>query len=390
MLIQVPLVAYKVLDDFILVAVPLFMMTSSILMIGGVGRDLFDVANKWVRHLPGGLAVAAILACAVFAAISGSSTATVATIGLIALPEMISRGYPRHFSFGVVAIGGVLGPLIPPSIYMIVIGSMTGESVGKLFMAGMLPGIMLAALFSGYIILHSVHDKSLPRMDPMTWRERWNTTRRAIWGLLAPVIILGGIYTGVFTPTEAAGIGVTYSLFISIFFYRYLSIDKFWKILIDTAKLNSMILFIVAGALIFGQVVTMMELPQMVCSFLAGLPISPMTILLLVLVFILILGALMDELSILLITYPILYQIFVKNFGFDPIWFALVFVFTLEVGLVAPPVGINLFVVQGIDPSARFEEVVKGVLPFMLLMTAAILVVIYFRPLSVWLPSLVG
>jgi C4-dicarboxylate transporter DctM subunit len=389
MLIQVPLVAYKVLDDFILVSVPLFMMTSSILMIGGVGGDLFDVANKWVRHLPGGLAVAAILACAVFAAISGSSTATVATIGLIALPEMISRGYPRHFSYGVLAIGGVLGPLIPPSIYMIVIGAMTGESVGKLFMAGMLPGIMLAAIFSGYIVRHSVRDKSFPRMDPMTWRERWMTTRKAIWGLLTPVIILGGIYTGVFTPTEAAGIGVTYSLFISIFFYRYLSIDKLWKILIDTAKLNSMILFIVAGALVFGQVVTMMELPQMVCSFLAGLPISPMTILLLVLVFILILGALMDELSILLITYPILYQIFVKNFKFDPIWFALVFVFTLEVGLVAPPVGINLFVVQGIDPSARFEEVVKGVLPFMLLMTAAVLIVVYFKPLSLWLPGLV-
>jgi len=272
---------------------------------------------------------------------------------------------------------------------MIVIGAMTGESVGKLFMAGMLPGIMLAAIFSGYIVLHSVRDKSFPRMDPMTWRERWITTRKAIWGLLTPVIILGGIYTGVFTPTEAAGIGVTYSLFISIFLYRYLSIDKFSKILIDTAKLNSMILFIVAGALVFGQVITMMELPQMVCGFLAELPISPMTILLLVLVFILILGALMDELSILLITYPILYQIFVKNFGFDPIWFALVFVFTLEVGLVAPPVGINLFVVQGIDPSARFEEVVKGVLPFMLLMTAAILVVVYFKPLSLWLPGLV-
>jgi len=390
MLVQVPLVAYKVLDDFIIVAIPLFIMTSTVLMIGEVGANLFEVASKWVRHLPGGLAVAAIISCAVFAAISGSSTATVATIGIIALPEMISRGYRRDFSFGVLAIGGVLGPLIPPSIFMIVIGAMTGDSVGKLFMAGMLPGIMLAVIFSVYIIFHSIKDKSIPKMDPAPLKERWAATWKAFWGLLTPIIILGGIYTGIFTPTEAAGIGVTYGLFISIFFYRTVSFKKFWRIIMETSRLNSMILFIVAGALIFGQVVTMMELPQRVCSFLAGLPLSPMTILWLTLIFILVLGALMDELSILLITYPILYYIFVQHFHLNSIWFALVFVFTLEVGLVAPPVGINLFVVQGIDKTAQFGEVVKGVWPFMLLMIASIVIVVYFKSLSLWLPGLIG
>lgn len=390
MLVQIPLVAYKILDDFILVAVPCFIMTSVVLMVGGVGANLFEVASKWVRHLPGGLAIAAILSCAVFAAISGSSTATVATIGIIALPEMISRGYRRDFSYGTLAIGGVLGPLIPPSIFMIVIGAMTGDSVGKLFMAGMLPGIMLVVIFSVYIILHSIKDKNVPKMDSCPLKEKLSATRKAFWGLLAPVIILGGIYTGIFTPTEAAGVGVTYGLLISLLFYRSISFKKFWTIILESAKLNTMILFIVAGAMIFGQVITMMEVPQRVCSFLAGIPLPPMAILGLVLVFILILGALMDEFSILLITYPILYSIFVQHFKFDSIWFALVFVFTLEVGLVAPPVGINLFVVQGIDKTARFEEVVKGVLPFMLLMIAAIIIVVCFKPLSLWLPGLIG
>jgi C4-dicarboxylate transporter DctM subunit len=390
MLVQIPLVAYKVLDDFVLVAIPCFIMTSVVLMVGGVGPNLFEVASKWVRHLPGGLAVAAILSCALFAAISGSSTATVATIGVIALPEMISRGYPRSFSYGTLAIGGVLGPLIPPSIYMLVIGSITGDSVGKLFMAGMLPGIMLAALFSVYIICRSIKDKNIPKMTACPLKERLSATGEAFWGLMAPVIILGGIYTGIFTPTEAAAVGVTYSFIISFFIYRTISLKKFRAIILESAKLTAMILFIVAGSLIFGQVTVMMEVPQIVCNYLGGLPLPTMAILGMVLIFILFLGALMDELSILLITYPMLYYIFVQHFKFDSIWFALVFVFTLEVGLVAPPVGINLFVVQGIDKTARFEEVVKGVWPFVLLMIAAIFLVVYIKPLSLWLPGLLG
>lgn len=390
MLVQVPLVAYNRLDDFVITAVPLFLMTSTVLMIGKIGGQLFEVVGNWVRHLPGGLAVAAIGACAIFAAISGSSTATVATIGIIALPQMLSRGYPRNLSFGTLAIGGVLGPLIPPSIFMIVIGAMTGDSVGKLFMAGMLPGIMLAIIFSIYIIIRSFNDKSIPKLDPVPWKERWRSTGRAFWGLLTPVIILGGIYTGIFTPTEAAAVGVAYGLFVSTLFYRTISFKELYEIVLDSARLTCMILFIVVGALLFGQVITMMEIPQKICNFMANLPLSHMTILWMTLVFILILGALMDEFSILLIIYPILYHIFVKTFHFDSIWFALVFVFTLEVGLVAPPVGINLFVVQGIDRTARFEEVVKGVLPFALLMVAAIFLVVYIKPLSLWLPRLVG
>lgn len=386
---QVPLVAYKILDDFIITAVPLFIAVSTILSVGAIGSDLFEVASRWVRHLPGGLGVATIMACAIFAAMTGSSTATVATIGLIAIPEMISRGYDRKLVFGTLAIGGVLGPLIPPSIFMILIGAITGDSVGKLFMAGMLPGIMLAVIFSIYIVIHSLRDKNVPKIARASWKERGEVLKKAFFGLLTPIMILGGIYTGIFTPTEAAAIGVIYSLFICAFLYRTLNFSKLWKIIFDGAKLNAMILFIVTSAMVFGQVITMLQIPDRTVKYLADLPFSPMTILFLALIFILILGALMDEASILLITYPTFYYVFVTHFHFDPIWFALVFVFTLEVGLVAPPVGINIFVVQGLC-DAKFDEVVKGVLPFALLMIATILIVVYFKPLSLWLPSLIG
>jgi C4-dicarboxylate transporter DctM subunit len=365
-------------------------MLSTIISIGGIGANLFDVASKWVRHMPGGLGVATVLSCTIFAAMCGSSVATVATIGLIAIPEMLSRGYGRRLTFGTVAIGGVMGPLIPPSIFMILIGAITGDSVGKLFMAGMLPGILLALIFSLYIIYSSFRDKTLTRVDPAPWKERWEALKKSFFGILAPLIILGGIYSGIFTPTEAAGVGLVYSLFICGIIYRNLTFGKLWKIVQEGGKLTATILFIVTGALVFGQVVTMLQIPERICSFLAALPLSQMSILFLTLIFILILGALMDEASILLITYPILYYIFVRNFNFDSIWFAVVFVFTLEVGLVAPPVGINLFVVQGIWKDAKFDEVVRGVLPFVFLMVATILLIVYIKPLSTWLPRLIG
>jgi len=372
------------------VALPLFIMLSSVLNIGKVGAMLFEAASTWVRHLPGGLGVATIAACAVFAAITGSSSATVATIGLIAIPEMFKRNYERSFVYGTVAIGGVLGPLIPPSVFMILIGAITGDSVGKLFMAGMIPGILLAIVFAGYVVVHSVRNKNSVKIEPATWKERRGAMRRAFFGFMAPVVVLGGIYSGIFTPTEAAAVGTVYSLIICAVIYRTLSLKRLWNIILEGAKLNASIAFIVTGALVFGQLVTMLQIPEKLCNYLAALPVSPMIILFMVLIFILILGALMDEASILLITYPILYYIFVTHFKFDSIWFALVFVVTLEVGLVAPPVGINLFVVQGIDRDAKFGEVVRGVLPFVVLMILSIFLFVFIKPLSTWLPGFIG
>jgi C4-dicarboxylate transporter, DctM subunit len=392
LLAQVPIAIYKMLDDFVTTAVPMFMMLSIILSVGGIGSRLFDFANKWVRHLPGGMAVATILACAIFAAMCGSAVATVATIGIIAIPEMLSRDYDRKLVYGTVAIGGVLGPLIPPSLHMILIGTITGDSVGKLFMAGMLPGIMLTLFFCVYIVLKSKfgRDMTQVQIEPASWKERWGVFRTSFWGILAPVIILGGIYTGVFTPTEAAAVGIVYSIFVCVFFYRPFSFGKLKQIIMEGGTLASGILFMVTGAMVFGQVVTMLQLPERVCGFLAALPLSPMAVLWMALICVLVLGALMDEAGILLITYPTLYYVFVGHFKFDPIWFALVFIFTLEVGLVAPPVAINIFVVQGIWKEAKYDEIVKGVLPFVFLMIASILVVVYYRPLATWLPALIG
>ena len=388
---QVPMVTYKILDDFIIAAVPLFISLAAVLSVGKIGASLYNFAGTMVRHLPGGLGVATIMACTVFAAMCGSSVATVATIGLIAIPEMLSRGYDRKLVFGTVTIGGVLGPLIPPSIFFILIGAITGDSVGKLFMAGMLPGIMLAVLFSSYIIIKSLRNKALAaKVEPASWKERREAFKQCFWGLMAPVIILGGIYTGVFTPTEAAGVGMVYSLLICAFIYRTLPPKELWRVILDGGKLTATLLFIVTGAIVFGQLITMLKIPEGISAFLAGLPLSKMTILFLILFFVLILGALMDEGAILLITYPILYHIFVTKFGFDSIWFALVFVFTLEVGLVAPPVAINIFTLMGIWNDAKYDEVVKGVLPFIIIMVSAILLVVYIRPLSLWLPSLIG
>jgi C4-dicarboxylate transporter DctM subunit len=392
LLAQVPIAIYKMLDDFITTAVPMFIMLSIILSVGGIGSRLFDFASKWVRHMPGGLGVATILSCAIFAAMCGSAVATVATIGIIAIPEMLSRDYDKELVYGTVAIGGVLGPLIPPSLHMILIGIITGDSIGKLFMAGMLPGIMLAVIFSAYIVIKSKfgREKSLTRLEPASWKQRWGVLKTSFFGILAPFIILGGIYSGIFTPTEAAAVGIVYSLLVCALIYRPLSFGKLREIIMEGGTLASGILFMVTGAMVFGQVLTMLQIPERVCGFFAALPLSPMTILWIALFFILILGALMDEAGILLITYPTLYYVFVSHFGFDSIWFALVFIFTLEVGLVAPPVAINIFVVQGIWKEAKYDEVVKGVLPFVFLMIAAILLVVYIRPLSTWLPRLIG
>lgn len=389
-MVQIPLIAYKNLDDFIIVSVPLFIMTASVLMVGKIGFSLFEVASTWTRHLPGGLAVSTILACAVFAAISGSAIATVVTIGSIALPVMSSKGYKREFIFGTIAIGGVLGPIIPPSLHMILIASITGDSIGKLFMAGMLPGITLAIILSIYILLKCRKDSSLPRMPKASLSERINQLKFSSFGLFTPVIILGGIYSGIFTATEAAAISTIYGLLICIFIYKTIRWKEFIKVLLHAASTSGMLLFIIVGAMTFGQLITALQIPEKIVTWLEILPFSPMIILGFTLVFILILGALMDEASILLITYPILHYVFVQNFGFDPIWFAMVFIFTLEVGLVAPPVGINLFAVQGLDKNATFSEAAKGVLPFMFLMIVTILLVVFIKPLSTWLPKTMG
>ena len=383
-LAQIPIIAYKTLDDFVLSSIPLYILLSQILLTGKVGNDLYEVAGKWVRHLPAGLGVATVLACAAFAAISGSSVATAVTIGMVAIPEMVSRGYPKELVLGLVAGGGTLGILIPPSIPMILFGAITGDSVGALFMAGVLPGLLLTGLFILYVILFVA--KKVPAQPPASWDERFAALRHSSWGLFLPVLIIGGIYSGIFTPTEAAAVGTIYSLFITFFVYRTLSMRDLPGILVETAKSNAMVLAIVVGAMLYGFVLTIMQIPQHLTEIVTGMDVNRWIIFLAINVLLLFLGCILESISIILITVPLLYPLILK-LGFDPIWFAVILVINLELALITPPVGMNLFVIQGISPGTKMTEILRGVLPFALLMVLTLVIVAWQPWLATWLPD---
>jgi C4-dicarboxylate transporter DctM subunit len=381
---QIPLIAYKSLDDFVLASIPLYVLLSHILLTGKVGSDLFEVANKWFRHFPGGLGIATVIACAIFAAISGSSVATAVTIGTVAIPEMLARNYPKPLVLGLVAGGGTLGILIPPSIPMILYGAITGESVGALFIAGIIPGILLTGMFILYVVLFAA--KNLPPQEPAPWSERIDGLKKSSWGLFLPLLIIGGIYSGAFTPTEAAAVGVVYSLFITFVVYRTLTWRDMPHILLDTVRTNAMILAIIIGAMLFGFVLTILRLPQELTELVTRFEMNRWVVFLAINLLLGFLGCILETVSIILITVPILYPL-IMGLGFDPIWFAIILVVNMELALITPPVGMNLFVIQGICPDTRMSEIIKGVLPFGLMMIATIAILAFIPQLATWLPK---
>lgn len=384
-LAQLPIIGYKSLDDFVLTAVPLYILMSQILLTGKVGNDLFELANKWLRHLPGGLGIATVMACAVFAAITGSSVACAVTIGAIAIPEMLARGYERSLVLGAVAAGGTLGILIPPSIPMILYGAITDESIGKLFMSGVVPGAILTVLFIMIVVYRS---RNLPREAAASWDERISALKKSFWGLLLPVIVVGGIYTGIFTPTEAAGIGTVYSLIITFGIYRTLSLKDMPEILEDTIKTTCMIFAIMIGASLFGFVLTILDAPQALTNFVVDMQTNRWVIFVAINILLLFLGCILESVSIIFITLPILFPLIVR-LGFDPIWFNVVMLINLELALITPPVGMNLFVLQGISPNSKMTQIIKGVIPFGAVMALEILLLCFFPEIATWLPSVV-
>lgn len=384
-LAQLPIIGYKSLDDFVLTAVPLYILMSQILLTGKVGNDLFELANKWLRHLPGGLGIATVMACAVFAAITGSSVACAVTIGAIAIPEMLARGYERSLVLGAVAAGGTLGILIPPSIPMILYGAITDESIGKLFMSGVVPGAILTVLFIMIVVYRS---RNLPREVAASWDERVSALKKSFWGLLLPVIVVGGIYTGIFTPTEAAGIGTVYSLIITFGIYRTLSLKDMPEILEDTIKTTCMIFAIMIGASLFGFVLTILDAPQALTNFVVDMQTNRWVIFVAINILLLFLGCILESVSIIFITLPILFPLIVR-LGFDPIWFNVVMLINLELALITPPVGMNLFVLQGISPDSKMTQIIKGVIPFGVVMALEILLLCFFPEIATWLPSVV-
>ncbi|WP_443653009.1 TRAP transporter large permease [Dialister hominis] len=380
---QVPVIAYKTLDSYVLTSVPLYILMSQIMLTGRVGSGLFELGSKWMGHLPGGLGIATIFACAIFAAISGSSVATAVTIGAMAIPEMLKRGYDRKLVVGSVAAGGTLGILIPPSIPMILYGTITDESVGKLFMSGVVPGALLTVLFICYIVFAS-WDK--PREPRSSHAEKMKSLRENIWGLFLPVIIIGGIYTGIFTPTEAAAVGTVYALAITFFVYRSVTIQDMPAILRATIKTSCMIFSIMIGAMLFGYILTILQVPQALMRLVTEGDLNRWIVMLGINIMLLILGCVLETVSIILITLPMLYPI-IKALGFDLIWFNVVLLINMELALITPPVGMNLFVIKGISEDSSIQDIIAGAAPFAAIMVFEILLLCFVPEIATWLPS---
>ncbi len=383
---QIPVIAYKTLDSFVLASVPLYILMSQIMLTGQVGSGLFELGSKWMGHLPGGLGIATIFACAIFAAISGSSVATAVTIGAMAIPEMLKRGYDRKLVLGSVAAGGTLGILIPPSIPMILYGSITDESVGRLFMSGVVPGALLTVLFIAYIVYAS-WDK--PREAKATHAEKMKALKENIWGIFLPVIIIGGIYTGIFTPTEAAAVGTVYSIFITFFVYRTVSLVDMPAIMRSTIKTSCMIFAIMIGAMLFGYILTVLQIPQALMELVTKSEVNRWMVMIGINIVLLILGCILETVSIILITLPMLYPI-IKALGFDPIWFNVIMLINMELALITPPVGMNLFVIKGISSDSTIQEIIAGAAPFAAIMVVEMVLISLFPSIATFLPSIIN
>lgn len=379
-------VLYSSVDNFVLLAIPLFVLMSRILMRAGMSDGIFDALNTFLRHLPGGLAVAAVMCCAFFATISGSSVTNAAAIGIIAIPALVQHGYPKEFAAGLVAAGGTLGILIPPSIPFVVYGAIADQSVDKLFIAGVVPGILMTLFISGYAMLAS-RLKGYGRSEPRaSWNERWTALRKS-WGvLLLPVLILGGIYSGIFTPTEAAAVGFAITLFLAAVVYRRLNLQSFWKCVVDSVHITVMILAIIAGAHIFAHVSTTMQVPQLLAGALVDIGVNRLVFLFLASIALIIVGDFLDPLAAILVFVPLLLPT-LAALQIDPIWFGVILVINMELANITPPVGLNLFIIQAIEPNITYAEVFRGTVPFMIVILILLAIVLAFPQVAIWLPA---
>ncbi len=372
------------LDSFVLIAVPLFLLMSNVMLKGGVGRDLFSAVQAWVGHWPGGLAVATVISCGIFAAISGSSVATAATIGTVAIPEMVQRGYPKHFVFGLLAAGGTLGILIPPSIILIVYGVITEESVIALFEAGVGPGLLLVLLFVLFSMVYARFALGQRDAERADWETRRRTGLRALPTILLAAFVIAGIYQGWFTPTEASAIGFIGALFVTGVVLRSLTWRGLFEAVRDAMKTSVAILLIVAGAKIFARAIALWRIPQDISQLISENIESAGLFILVVAVVLLIMGLFMEALSMMLIMVPVLAGT-LSLLGVDPVWFGIFFVIMVECALITPPVGLNLYVIQAVG-KAKMGEVARGVWPFLLLMLLTVLLITLVKDIVLWLP----
>ena len=389
-LTQVPIesVALKLftgIEKFEIMAIPFFILAGNFLTHGGVARRMIRFATSMVGHWHGGLGLAGVMACALFAAVSGSSPACVVAIGSVILPAMVKQGFPKEFGAGVVTTSGALGILIPPSIAMVMYSVSTNTSVGTLFIAGIIPGLALATAL-GLTTWWIARKNNYPRLVKSTMKERFVAFKESAWGLMLVVVVIGGIYSGIFTPTEAAAMSAVYAFIIAVFVYKDLRLSQIPKVLLDSASMSAMLLYIITNAVLFSFLMTSEGVPQAMADWMIAQGFGPMVFLLVVNILLLLAGNVMEPSSIILIMAPILFPVAMK-LGVDPIHFGILITVNMEIGMCHPPVGLNLYVASGITKMG-ITELTVAVWPWLKTMLVFLIIVTYWPPRTLWLPHL--
>jgi C4-dicarboxylate transporter DctM subunit len=384
---SVALKLFTGIEKFEIMAIPFFILAGNFLTHGGVARRMINFATACVGHLHGGLGLAGVVACALFAAVSGSSPATVVAIGSIVMPAMVAQGFPKSFGAGVISSSGALGILIPPSIVMVMYAVATNESVGDLFIAGIVPGIVLATML-GLVTWYIAWRNDYPRLPRASFREVWRAFRESAWGLFLIVIVIGGIYSGMFTPTEAAAMSAVYAFIVSVFIYKDLTLKDVPRVLLSSANLSAMLLYIITNAVLFSFLLTSENIPHALGDWFVRNDLAAWSFLIGINLILLVAGCIMEPSSIMLIMAPIVFPIVIK-LGIDPVHFGILMTVNMEIGMITPPVGLNLYVASGVT-GMGLTDLSKAVGPWLFTMLAFLILVTYWPPLSLWLPRMLG
>lgn len=380
---------FSTFSSYSLSVIPMFIWMGYLAYYSGIGSRLYDFVYKLAGHYPGGLALATQGTSALFGAISGSNTATAATIGAISIPEMRKHGYDSSLATASVAAGGVLGVLIPPSVLFIIYGISTEQSIGKLFMAGILPGILLTLFFMLTIAIQIRRDPALaPRGGKSTWKDRINSLRGGLWEVFVIFALsLGGLFAGWFTPTEAGSVGVAGVLVLTLL-TKQLSWDGIKNSLLETTRNTAMIMFLVTSAVIFGRFIAVTRIPFELATWVENLPLPAFLIMTVILIIYLILGFFLDAIAMILLTIPIFYPVVVDGLGYDPIWFGVIIVLVSAMGVITPPVGINVYIIHGVAKDVSLEEIFKGIWPFLFAIIFLTIIFMIFPQIVTFIPEL--
>ena len=379
---------YEVSSYYPYTVIPLFVVMGGFAGTSGLTKDLYGAFDKWLHRLPGGLGIATIAACAAFSGVSGSSVATAAAMGTVALPEMKRYGYHPRLSTGTVAAGGTLGFLIPPSIGFVVYGMLTEQSIGKLLVAGVFPGLLLASAYVAIIVLLVRLTPSLApaRTDAVSWSEKFSSLLGVWEPLLLFVIVMGGIYGGFFTPTEAGAVGATVLLLVALVKGK-LTWASLVQALQESTRISVMVLFLVAGANVFSYFLALSTIPMEVASWASELQVSRYLVHFAILLMYLVLGCFLDAISMMVLTMPVIYPV-ITALGFNPIWFGVIAVLMMEAGLITPPMGLNVFTVAGVAGDVRLETIFRGAMPFLFAIFAVAFLITVFPQIALYLPAM--